>query len=344
MCVPFGAGIAIPLVAFLVPYLLSGAIHDLIRGLFSTPTRAIRFASFDPQNPLMMLTIIPVVLPLVVGYECGRRGRAICGVIVAMYVCVVLIFALRSTLSYSLGWSSLATVIPAMVLAGVAILWVSSRQENLGSMRQQQIMLMLCVTALCSLVQFPFAAPVYFFYVAPLVILLGTALFTLATRPPRLALGVIMGFYLLLPALPIAPYYVGLRHAPDSQLEQLSIARAGGLLIESNDVQLYENLILLVQTHTTGKFIYAAPDCPEVYFLSGLKSPTRHFFDTAEDPIGHTQRILQAIEELNVNVVAISKYRQFSSAMSPDLQGALEKRYPNSANLSTFQVRWRNQP
>jgi hypothetical protein len=245
---------------------------------------------------------------------------------------------------YSLGWCSLATAIPAMILAGLAILCVSRLHQEFGIERQQQIFLIMGVTAMCSLVQFPFAAPVYFLYAAPLVILLAAALFASAPRPPRFALGAVIVFLLLFAALPITPYYLGIRHEPHSQSEELRLPRAGGLRVESSDAKLYEELIPLLQAHASGRFIYAAPDCPEVYFLSGLKSPTRHFFYTAEDPIGHTQRTLQAMEELGVNVVAISKRPQFSAPLSADLHAALEKRYPYVAELSTFQVRWRNQP
>ena len=35
-------------------------------------------------------------------------------------------------------------------------------------LRRQQVMLLLSLAAMCSLVQFPFSAPVYFLYIAPL--------------------------------------------------------------------------------------------------------------------------------------------------------------------------------
>jgi hypothetical protein len=121
----------------------------------------------------------------------------------------------------------------------------------------------------------------------------------------------------------------------------LNIARAGGLRVESSDAQLYEKLISRVQAHAAGKFIYAAPDCPEVYFLSGLKRPVRHYFDFAEGSSGHTDQILNELEILNVNVVAINKDSQFSGSMSPDLQVALEQRYPQFEGIGRFQVRWK---
>ena len=47
-------------------------------------------------------------------------------------------------------------------------------------------MLLLAVTSLCSLVQFPYTISVYFGYVAPLVVLLSVVLYKHARLPDRL--------------------------------------------------------------------------------------------------------------------------------------------------------------
>jgi hypothetical protein len=341
MCVPFGVGTAIPLIVFLLPYLLAGSVHDLVHGLVAAPVRAMRFATFDPQNPFLMLAIIPAVLPVILAYECRGFGRAICGGIVALYGCAVLVLSSKSTLTYSLGWCSLATAIPASVLAGIAILWVARDHQGLEIIKQQQIFLILSVTALCSLVQFPFAAPVYFLYVAPLLILLVAALFGSTAHPPRMALGALICFYLVFASLRVTSFRLTLRGTPDTHIERLTIPRAGGLRVESSDAQLYERLVSVLQSHASGGFVYAAPDCPQVYFLSGFKSPTRHSFEFAEDTIGNITQILHTLDGLNVNVVAINGDPQFSGPMSPALYGALEERFPHSADIGKFQVRWK---
>ena len=297
MCVPFAAGIAIPLAIFSVPFVASGAFRELIHGLIALPARNIQFAVFAPENAAAMATTIPFILPIVLAHEFGKLGRVICGIIVCLYGCVVLMFAPKSLLTYGLGWSSLANAIPLVILGGVAILWRERGQQGLSVIRQQQVMLLMCVTALCSLVQFPFGAPVYFFYIAPMVILTATALFASMDRPPRFALSALAGFYLLFAALPGTTYEKGLRHAPGAKVERLTLDRAGGLVVDSHDAQLYDAMIPLVRAHAVGNFIYAAPDCPEVYFLSGLNSPSRHYFEFAEDPHDYTKRTLEALEK-----------------------------------------------
>jgi hypothetical protein len=340
MCVPFGAGIVIPLIVFLAPYLITGSVHDLLQGLVATPTRAIRFATFAPQNPFLMLTIVPVMLPVVLAFEWGRVGQVVCGCLLALYCGAVVVTSSQST-SYNLGWCSAATLTPWIIIAGVGILWVSRKHENLNAKRQQQLFLILSVTALCSLLQFPFAAPIYFLYVAPLVILAATALFSLPSHPPRLALATVIGFYLLFAFHSITPFQLAFWSSPAVRIEPLTVARASGLRVESSDARLYNELIPLLQRHAAGKFIYAAPDSPEVYFLSGLESPTRHYFDYAEDARDYAKRTLSALDRLNVNVVAINGKPQFSGPMSPALHEALEERFPYSAELGKFQVRWK---
>jgi hypothetical protein len=351
MCLPFAAGIVIPLSAFIIPYLLAGAFADLARGLVAAPVRAIQSVMFDADHPPALLTIIPFILPVVLAYECRALGRAILGSVLAVFASLTLVLSDRSSVLYHFGWLSMRTATPALVLAGIAILWTTRSRQELSLLRQQQIMLLMSVAALCSLVQFPFAAPVYFFYAAPLVILLGMALFTSTPRPPQLALGTLTGFYLLFAVLRITPgfiYNVGGSYAPDAQIEQLTLPRAGGLRVEAREARMYEALIPLVREHAGGEFIYA-PDTPQVYFLSGLRNPSRHYFGLTEDSLeyswspstGRGQNVLQMLDRFNVNLVAIYRGPRFSGQMLPELQEALEKRYPHSAEVDWFTVRWK---
>jgi hypothetical protein len=344
MFIPFAAGIAVPLATFLFPYLLAGAVGDLVHGLIAAPARAIQSVTYAADHPSAILTVIPFILPIIIAHESRAFGRVICGGVLATFTGAILVLSAKSSPIYSLGWLSLRTALPVLVVAGVATLWTQRSQENLSALRQQQIMLLMCVAALCSLVQFPFAAPVYFFYAAPLVILLALALFASASRPPRLALGALIGFYLLFVVLRVTPgfiYNVGGGYAPDTQTVRLTLPRAGGLRVDARDAHMYEELIPLVQAHAKGEYIYAAPDSPQLYFLSGLRSPSRHFYGLAEDTQESTQSILQTIDRFNINLVAIYRGPRFSQSMLPGLQEALEKRYPHSSEIDWFAVRWK---
>jgi hypothetical protein len=338
MCIPFGVGVVLPCGVFLVPYLVTGSLSELIRGLVGLPTRAMQFATFEPLSPLTVISVIPFWLPIVLAYELRGIGRLICGGLLAIFSVCLLVFSLHHPLAYAIGWTSLGSIIPILIAIGVLALW--TRRDKWERLRQQEIMLLLCVTAMCGLVQFPFAAPVYFMYVAPLVILTVFGLSEFFWSPPRLALGVLAGFYLLFVLVSVSPFHLGLRSKSNSETQRLMLARAGGLRVESTAARTYEELIALVQSHASGKFIYAAPDCPEVYFFSGFQSPSRHYFQYAEDRDEQDLQIMERLNSLRVNVVAIKNDPRFSGPLAPDLEAELEKEYPNSAIVDDFVVRW----
>jgi hypothetical protein len=200
---------------------------------------------------------------------------------------------------------------------------------------------MLSVTAVCSLVQFPFAAPIYFYYVAPLVILCLFALSQVASRPPKFVLAVILAIYLAFPMLPNTAFQMGLSHDPHGKHEQLNVGRASGLRVDSKDASTYNRLIPTVQLYAKGKFIYAAPDCPEVYFLSGLQSPSRHYFDYIEESADRLDHISRRLEDFHVNLVVIGKEARFTGPLWPDVRDALDRRYIHLIDLGAFEVRWK---
>jgi hypothetical protein len=342
MCVPFGAGVVIPWMLFVIPYVSAGATHDLVQGLVATPTRALRFAAIAPLNPLAVTTALPFSLALLLAYDLRGLPRAICGGILAVFSGIMFFLSTKYLLIYGIGWGSLGTAVPTVVAVGACALGVRGRQKKLSSLQQEQLMLVLCMAALCSLVQFPFAGQGYFLYVAPLVIVAAASVLAAFPDPPKLALGAIAVFYLLFGIISVTPYHMGLEREEHTQVERLTLPRAGGLRVEAAAARIYEEIIPVVESHAAGRFIYAAPDCPEVYFLSGKQSPSRHYFEYAEDEPQRDSSLLKKLEELKVSVVAINRDPLFSPMMSQELKSELEKHFPYSAENGKFTVRWKD--
>jgi len=343
MFVSFGAGIVFPIVIFLIPYWLSHSTAALLHDVFNLSKRQIYFASTPQPNPILMLALLPFIILISLVYLSHRRGQLVCSALLVFYLAAILNFSANNQLVYAQGWCSLAFAIPTITLGGVMTVGLPQLVRRLTVLRQQQIMLLTGAMALVSLVQFPFTVPVYFCYAAPLAILAATALFASLDRPPCFALGSLIVFYLLFAFFRVTPGFdvASVRHATDVRTERLTMARAGGLRIDAREAQLYEKLIPSVQSHADGNFIYAAPDCPEIYFLSGLQNPTRTFFDFRDDPEGRSERILRMLESHGVSVVAIDSEPQFSGPLESDLIDALEKLYPHSEKIGHFQVRWK---
>ena len=73
---------------------------------------------------------------------------------------------------------------------------------------QQTRALVIFVAATASLVQYPFPAPVYFCYVAPLVALAAAAVFTANGRAFHPVASLLLVFYVLFAAFRLAPGFI----------------------------------------------------------------------------------------------------------------------------------------
>jgi hypothetical protein len=128
-------------------------------------------------------------------------------------------------------------------------------------------------------------------------------------------------------------------------LSKLDIPRAGGIRVPAAQAREYEEVVRLVQAHATGKYIYAGPDSPEIYFLSGYLNPTRSLFAFLEpdflNPTERTRRILDLMNRDNINLVVQRKDSQFSGPPPKELSAALDGRYPHSETVGKFEVRWK---
>jgi hypothetical protein len=204
-------------------------------------------------------------------------------------------------------------------------------------------MVAISALAMSALVQFPFSAPIYFVYIAPLLVLAILAVQSVGAKVPRSLLILVAVFYVVFAVARVTPgfiYSMGVRSATDEQTERLELAR-GGLLVPAKDAGEYRQLIELVRSHVSGDFTYAGPDAPEVYFLAGLRNPTRSLFDFFDKQDEDTKRILQALTDREVASIVINNAPGFSLGLTAALADSLAARYPDSSVIGRFVVRWR---
>ena len=338
---PFALGVTLPILVFLVPYLRSHSAGALVDGVLIDPMKRLDFAAVRPPTLGSLCTAV-LLLPLSGILRTGRERpswlvRAAVGVALA----AAILASDHYTRLYLLTWDSMRGMVPLVILCGA---WLLARHESLTSkLNGQRLLLLLAVCGSCALVQFPFAAPIYFFYVAPLVALAGLAV--LVNWPGSRTFGpaTIVVFYLLFAVTRIHPgsiYSMGHGFARYESDERLDLSR-GGITVSPEYAIAYRRLVNLVQEHASGPYTFATPDAPQVYFLSGLANPTRTLYDFFDDPEGREERILHALESHHVNVVVVNRAPEFSSPVSPSLASALVMLYPNSASTGPFTVRWR---
>ena len=351
MAAPFAAGLALPMLLFALPYLVTGSAAQLFTGVFIQPAKRLQFTMVAPA-PLntavaaiaWLLVFVPARAP---DEASGRPSR----VIVAAYAIVLSCLAALSVHGgrpYVAVWLVVCYVVPSVVAAGCVML-LAERPTGLGTAtRRAHVWLLLCLTACCSLVQVPYAGPLYILYFAPLAIL---AVLGVASAPydrgaslgPRAAL--VAGFFLVFGFTAVAPGHVsvwdgGYRAADTFATVPLRIARTG-LVSSPQFAERYERVVALIDAHSKpGAYVYAAPDCPEVYFLAQRRNPTGTLFDFLDESGERDARVIRALDQRHVTAVAINTFPMFSRPIDAHLADTLRARYPDSAVVDNFIVRW----
>ena len=348
---PFAVGVALPVLVFVTPNLLTGTLLQFVRGVFVLP--GLRFTHTLRVWPVvgntMNMTAIAASLLLIAAvFFAGTRIKTPLGLLALIGTPVILLIARGKDIIYRSVWHTIWVLVPIVIVLGVvSVLWQSMRRQ-MHATRQQQILLVLCVAATCNLIQFPVTVPIYLCYVFPLVILAITALIGHLEAPPRLFVSAAFCFCLLYCIFEVTPgflYPMGSRYLPDRQTAKLALPRGGGLRVTPESAKTYEELGVLLGQHATGEYIYATPDCPEVYFLYGFRNPTRTLYDFNDNPAGRTQRILATIAEHDIRALVLNRHpddSDFSGPVPNDLKTALEGEFPYHATTGKFEVRWKS--
>ncbi len=331
-------GVLLPIACFLVPFASGGALGDLFRGVFVTPQLRLDHAS-SSLPPLWAMTLaIPVACLLALGLtRLGQRdGWLTLGVAPAL---AVLLWLASNDMVNQAIFLSVRCAVPLVAILAVWLLL--SDAGTLSVTRRQELFLVITMMAFHCLVQFPLSVPIYFCYVAPLV---GLAVqFVLSSQPhaPRRMQLCFLAFCLV--------FAVGFLNRRtffddpsidrlDPPVNTLALDRAG-LLVSMRDKLKYETLVRLVNGHSPpGSYIYATPDCPEVYFLSGRKNPTRTLFDFFDASERRTERQLELLARHNIPVVVINLQPGHSEKVDPQFVAGITAHFPYATRVDNFVI------
>lgn len=342
MLVPFLLGFALPVALFLIPFARGHAFGALFNGVFVVPTKRFGVASFRMLPLRRMLALIPVGLLLACGrLLAGRTSRYhVAGLVVAL---AAYLYVTGSDPGlYRQVWYAVRSALPVLVLIGVFVLAKVRAVDLESPLLRSQTMLLLSVTAIFSLVQFPFSASVYFCYEATLVALFAIALLRHA-RPMAPAVPIALMVFLIAFAVVRVNtgtvYNMGSWYQPYPPTAPLNLPR-GDLDVPAGEAETYRLAVSMLKQHASGGYTWASPDCPEIYFLSGLRNPTRTLFDYLDDQPGRSARILATLHQYHVTAIALNSTPEFSAVTPGDLVAELERRYPFGASVGKFQIRW----
>jgi hypothetical protein len=338
LVLPFAIGVAIPLAIFLVPFVRGGAGHALVHGVFILPQRRFAYSANAPLPPWTMLWLLPFgAVALWLRRERSPLPAVVLAVAGAVLAAIVFAAATQPVL-YRNVWYA-ARSLPVLVVAAAA--WHLARART-GAKDDARLVVLVAALACGSLVQFPYSAPVYFCYAAPLLFL---ALVPWAARGGAATmqvagLGALFFIAFAVTRINGSPLpTMGERYEAPWAMSPLPFEQ-GGIEVPDEHARVYAALIPALEARARGGYTWAAPDSPEIYFLSGLKNPTREVYDFFNDSPDREATILQALDEHGVTAVVLNRMPFFSPPISRSMYAALARRYPRGQEFGPFVLLW----
>lgn len=345
LVLPLVAGALLPISLFLIPFALKAALGDVRRGLITGTGAHVQFVRMWLPPLSTLWPAVPYTVVLAAGSLRRFRFAGFVLLLIGGVLAVALWLSGSSPDVYRAVWNSIRSLGPCAVFAACLWLYDAHRYASWTPEARQKIFLLTATVAITGLVQFPFAAPIYFFYFASFIALLILALVGSEPRSPRLLHASVLAFYLLFALLRTNPGYVyrlGYHFERYDPRAVLDLPRAGGLRVTAEDAELYGSLIPLIQEKSGGKPIYAGPDCPEIYFLSGLEEVTPDGAVLHRDPMLRPEELLRSLEENGTRAVVLSQKPAWATKIRPEVFAQFEKLFPHSRGIGRFVARWKD--
>ena len=336
----FLVGVAIPIACFIVPFVAASGGTQLLLGTFVTPFRRLAGASMQPPPPSALLWSLPVVWTLWPRLDDDHMKLST--VVSIFWFGIVIVSSGVSYRYYMAGWLA-AWSIPILLALAVAVMSLPART---GHQRPQhrEMALTIGIVAVCTLlIEFPFAAPIYTLYTLPIAMLALACIVRAWGRTPARFQVIVALFFLVFAYVRLIPgtiWTLGTRFLPYQETASLTLPRAS-LLVHPQDAVMYDSLITFVQTKAVGRTMWAGPDSPEVYFLSGVPNRTRTLFEFLDNSPEAALPLSQRLDRVGASLVVLKREPAFSPAPSPATIAALRAAYPYAKELPGFLVLWR---
>lgn len=342
-------GWLLPVASLMGFYAAHDGLGDLWRGLFVMPRFRYQFAVVAPPPWFALPTLLPLMLLFVPTRAPRRALHLTLAGLLAIGLSAVLLSG-GVPLVHAYVWLPLRALVLLAVVTGVLALRRRAPARSglqagvrMNARQADALFAVLATTALVALIQVPTPYGIYFYYVAPLVVLALAAVAACTPRAPRPALIVALLFATAFPLIWLNgghPFSVGYWRPYDAS-DRLDVAR-GGIFLPEADARRYEAVVALIEAHApAGRPIWAAPDCPQIYFLSGRPNPTRTFFDFFAPTYADAQQLLANLDGLGIQVVVLNQKQGFSPPIPPDVLERLAEHFPQAQTIDHYTVRWR---
>jgi hypothetical protein len=334
-CAVLFAGTLTPILIFLVPYVMTGSAGAWVEGVFLLPGRRFGAASSVPGSLWTVSTGVAAVAVMFGGTRLtGVRARRAAITLGAVITAGVALDDFFDGGVFTLFWYSARTWIPALTVLATWR-WITAPQPTPEAGRQTAAHIAIVSTAaLWALVLFPYSSPAYFFYVAPLGVLATLAVL----RGEGRGIGPVTGVLAALYAFLGAGYTAGVVTSGTTLLDM----ERGGISVAEHEAVMYRELAEAIDEHSGGGGIWAGPDAPEVYFLSGRTNPTPILYEFLTPRFEGDGELERFLETRGIAMVAINTRPLFSPPLSDDVLHRLSLAFPEERTLAPYVLRWRS--
>ncbi|HVX88395.1 MAG TPA: glycosyltransferase family 39 protein [Gemmatimonadales bacterium] len=327
-----GAGVAVVLVPWLAAYAATGALRPLIDGVLILPFKRTAFAALVP--PAFWIPDL-AVLALLGWALFGRwtEARAFRAALLVVAAALLATEAARRSPDWMvlLGWREIRIAALVALLAAAVVRWRTRGEEA------RPVMIVAWVAAWFALLQYPFGAPNYLAYVAPLILLAGTA--AAAATIPR-TLGAAIAFALALWTTGVdhdQPLTIlGYGHiSPPRQLARFELPR-GGIEIPVHEAYWYSAIDEILDRWGADT-ILAGPDAPEIYYFTGRPFQGREFFEFMA-PDWSTDEFVSRIARGHPDALVLNLRPYFSRIPIDSVMARLPERPVADTTIGRFRL------
>ena len=339
LMLPFVLGVLVPTAVLATPFIATGSIGDAVRGVLITPQSRIDFSYVASLPPIHLVWTVPLIAALFAPVFVSRRWAApialsgLCVLISLVILSTTQVTAFDVVLGSAREWATVVAVF------GVVALLVGSRRDG-GRGLEAPLLLLLSMVAFLAFVQYPFGTAVYYCYVAPLVVLASVGLVAYLEVESLLVPTLLLCVYAAFAILMVDRGYL-VSQQRDAHTVILDSHRAS-IRVTPAERSEYRRAAGLLAEHGSGRYIYAGPDAPELYFLADRENPTRALFDFLDDTrSARGNNLLHALEAHGVTAIAINYDPKFSPRLQPSTIRALRAIYPWRTDVGRFEVRWK---
>ncbi len=339
---PFLAGAAAPIALYFAVQAALGALPMLIEGVFITPFRRSTFASLQPPPVITLLFFIPMAL-LLWARSTGARAAKVVPALGVLCFAAVLVLSAGDRRFYQLGWVSAWGLLFFVAIEGARFIRAVRVEGSGESKGSAGAIILACLAVSAALVEYPFAAPIYTLYALPMTILAAVALVRVGARtPPALQAATVVFFlaFAVLRNFPLQVQMLGQAYVPSGKVMPLDLPRSG-LLVQPLQSVVYEDIITLVREKAAGRPIWAGPDAPEIYFLSGLPNRTRTFFEFLDPPEQNARPLRERLDAMGAAVAVVKLRPDFWARPTKATIDSLVPSFPHQRTFIDYVVLWR---